>query len=160
MDGGDAARVSADNFVYVGPGGVIAQFLEQTNGPIDQWTDILWNPVSSMLNFVGFAPTGVPKEQCHNSMGTHIVTPETESSCHYFFGVSRNFAVNDPAVDEIFRAWQKQALLAEDKPMVEAIQRHGPAILERSLKPAMLACDGAAVRVSREIDLLLRAEAG
>ncbi|WP_375429382.1 Rieske 2Fe-2S domain-containing protein [uncultured Sphingomonas sp.] len=137
----------------------VAKFLDSGNKPVDLWNDIKWNAVSSMLNFIAFAVSGTPKEQSLNSMGTHIVTPETETTCHYFFGASRNFAVDDPAVDDAFRAWQRQALIQEDKPIVEAVEAMRPVVQRYGLRPAMLACDEAAVRVGREIDRLERAEA-
>ncbi len=87
------------------------------------------------------------------------MTPETPASCHYFFGSSRNFAIDDTAVDETFRAWQKQALMAEDKPIAEAIQAMNPVVRRLKLAPALLACDEAAVRVNREIDRLALLEA-
>lgn len=136
----------------------VTKFLDTGGKNVDLWNNIRWNAVGSMLNFIGFALTGTPKEDSFNSMGTHIVTPATEATCHYFFGASRNFAIDDPAVDDAFRAWQRQALMLEDKPMVEAIEALKPVIARHKLRPAMLACDEAAVRVSREIERLERAE--
>jgi phenylpropionate dioxygenase-like ring-hydroxylating dioxygenase large terminal subunit len=137
----------------------VRKFLDTGNKPVDLWNDIRWTAVSSMLNFIGFAIAGTPREESLNSRGTHIVTPETEHSCHYFFGASRNFAINDTSVDDSFRAWQKQALILEDKPVVEAIERMKPVAARHGMKPAMLACDEAAVRVMREIDRLEALEA-
>ena len=125
---------------------------------IDMWADIRWNPVGCLLNFIGFAPAGTPQEASSNTRGTHIVTPETEHSSHYFYGVSRNFALHDPAIDDVYRAWQQQALNLEDKPIVEGVQARLSFIERLQLKPAMLACDEAAVRVSRELDRLERLE--
>ena len=122
------------------------------------WSDIRWSPASALLNFIAFAPPGTPKEQSMNSRGTHILTPETATSCHYFYGHSRNFALDDAAIDDVFRGWAHQALVNEDKVVVEAIQRRLPYVAQHRLKPAMLACDEAAVRVSREIDRLEKAE--
>lgn len=145
------------------PGGsattFVSKFLDAGNKPVDLWNDIRWNAVGSMLNFIAFAISGTPKEESLNSRGTHIVTPKTEDACHYFFGASRNFAIDDAEVDDAFRAWQKQALIHEDKPMVEAIEQLRPVAERHGMKPAMLACDEAAVRVSRELDRLERLEA-
>jgi phenylpropionate dioxygenase-like ring-hydroxylating dioxygenase large terminal subunit len=136
----------------------VSKFFDFGDQKIDLWNDIRWNAVGSMRNFIAFAPSGTPKEQSHSSIGTHIVTPETASTCHYFYGASRNFAVDDVGADDLFRAWQRQALIFEDKPMVEAIEALQPVIGRYGLKPAMLACDEAAVRVSREIERLEEAE--
>ena len=145
------------------PGGtpsvLMAKFMRGHNGPVDMWNDIRWNRVSAMLNFIGTAPVGGTREDSVNSRGTHILTPETETSCHYFYGSSRNFAQDDPAIDEILRAWQQQALNLEDKGVVEAIEQRRPYVVSKGLRPAMLACDEAAVRVSREIERLEAQEA-
>jgi len=140
------------------PSVLMAKFLRNTNQPVDQWNDIRWNKVSAMLNFIAVAPAGTPKEDSLNSRGTHILTPETATSCHYFFGSSRNFGVEDPAMDQVLRDWQRQALVNEDKGIVEAIEANREVIDRFGLKPAMLACDEAAVRVSREIDRLAQLE--
>ena len=145
------------------PGGsptvFVRKFMDAGNNKVDLWNNISWFPVGAMLNFIGFALTGTPREESMNTMGTHIVTPETDNSCHYFYAAARNFALDDEQVDEAYRAWQKQALLVEDKPMVEAIEALRPVIAQRGLKPAMLACDEAAVRVSRAIEKLEQAGA-
>ena len=101
---------------------------------------------------------GEGREASVNSRGTHILTPETATSCHYFYGSSRNFGLDDPAIDEVLRAWQAQALNQEDKLVVEAIERRARYVRGHGLRPAMLACDEAAVRVAREIERLERLE--
>jgi vanillate O-demethylase monooxygenase subunit len=141
------------------PSVLMAKFLHPSNQPVYMWNDIRWNKVSAMLNFIAVAPTGVPKEESVNSRGTHIITPETESSCHYFFGSSRNFGIDDPAMDKVLRDWQAQALVQEDKAIVEGIQAQKDVIARHFMRPALLSCDEAAVRVSREIDRLVRIEA-
>jgi hypothetical protein len=60
-------------------------------------------------------------------------------------------------VDESFRACQRQALLVEDKPMVEAIGCLRLAVERDGLKLAMLARDAATARVSFELYKLERA---
>lgn len=145
------------------PGGtpsvLMAKFLRGANTPVDAWNDIRWNKVSAMLNFIAVAPEGTPKEQSIHSRGTHILTPETEASCHYFFGSSRNFGIDDPEMDGVLRSWQAQALVKEDKVVVEAIERRRAYVEANGIRPAMLSCDEAAVRVSREIEKLEQLEA-
>src|SRR3546814_5902274 len=57
-------------------------------------------------------------------------------------------------IDDGMRAWQSRALNQEDKGIVEAIQARRDYVDRHGLRPAMLACDEAAVRVAREIDRL------
>jgi phenylpropionate dioxygenase-like ring-hydroxylating dioxygenase large terminal subunit len=137
------------------PGGapsvLMAKFMDDPDQQVDLYNDIRWNKVSAMLNFIGVAPVGSSRIDSINSRGTHILTPETEGSCHYFYGSSRNFALDDPAIDEVLRAWQQQALNQEDKLIVEAIEQRGGYVRANAMRQAMLACDEAAVLVAREI---------
>lgn len=145
------------------PGGtpnvLMTKFMDDPDMKVDLYNDIRWNQVSAMLNFIGVAPVGSSRAASINSRGTHILTPETEGSCHYFFGSSRNFALADPEIDEVLRAWQRQALNQEDKVIVEAIERRGSYARAHAIGPAMLSCDEAAVLVAREIARLGALEA-
>ena len=144
------------------PGGtpsvLMGKFLQGAVGPVDLWNDIRWNKVSAMLNFIAVAPAGSAREESVNSRGTHILTPETATSCFYFYGSSRNFGISDPAIDEVLQAWQQQALNQEDKLIVEGIEARSLYVKGCDMRPAMLSCDEAAVRVSREIERLERLE--
>ncbi len=140
------------------PNKLIQKLMPELNSRIDSWSDIRWTPVSAMLNFIAFAPSGTPKDRSMNSRGTHILTPETASSCHYFYGHSRNFALDDPSIDDVFRAWARQALVNEDKVVVEAVEARRSYVERTGMRQAMLSCDTAAVRVSLEINRRLLAE--
>ena len=50
------------------------------------------------------------------------MTPETETSCHYFFGNCRNYKIDSP---ELTAMLHEQTVIAfnEDKDMLEAEQR-------------------------------------
>lgn len=141
------------------PSVLMAKFLQGSNQRVDLYNDIRWNKVSSLLNFIGVAPTGHTRDESVNSRGTHILTPETEGSCHYFYASSRNFGLDSDELDDVLRAWQQQALNLEDKLIVEAIEKRSDYVRAHKLRPAMLSCDEAAVRVSREIERLEKLEA-
>jgi vanillate O-demethylase monooxygenase subunit len=50
------------------------------------------------------------------------MTPETDSSCHYFWAIARDYAIDDPKQTELgLRA--TSAAFHEDKRMLEAEQR-------------------------------------
>ena len=55
----------------------------------------------------------------------HIMTPETETSCHYLFAFTRDFALKNgyPSNGDVRRE-QETVINAEDIPMVEAQQRN------------------------------------
>ena len=93
-------------------------------------------------------------------MGTHLLTPVTESSSLYFCANSRNYALDDESVDEFWRHWQKKALNEEDSGIVAAIQAVMPDAERLGIKSMpFLSTDPSGVRVARIIDRLLAAEA-
>jgi vanillate O-demethylase monooxygenase subunit len=126
---------------------------------VDGWSDVRWSPVCATLNYVAYAPAGTAKEHSKGTYGAHLLTPETVGSTHYFYGSSRNFSQGDAAIDQVLRDWQAQALLREDRQVLEAIEARGAYARALGMKPALLGCDEAAVRVSREIARLEAAEA-
>ncbi|MES2258089.1 MAG: aromatic ring-hydroxylating dioxygenase subunit alpha [Pseudomonadota bacterium] len=149
-----------NNLLFPGckPIGLFAPGLKDKDIIVDQFNDIRWDPVGLMRNQVGITPTGMGREHSVNQYGTHIVIPETADSCHYFFGNSRNFAQDDESVDGLFLQWQQRALNEEDKPMIEKIHALQPYLQSRGQKPVMLSSDGAAVRVQRIVESMLKAE--
>lgn len=133
----------------------------------DYWMDMEWSPVSVLRNFVGVTPPGtVPPgpvritEGSVNQRGTHLLTPETLTTTHYFFANSRNYALNDPEIDEWYRVWQKKGLQEEDSAMVEQIEAMRKDAESVGMRPIpFLSADASGVMVMRVIDRLLAAEA-
>src|SRR3546814_14886219 len=62
------------------PDAGMAKFLGGYNGAVDVRWDIRWSKVSAMLNLIAIAPSGTTSEETVNTLGTHIITPETETS--------------------------------------------------------------------------------
>jgi phenylpropionate dioxygenase-like ring-hydroxylating dioxygenase large terminal subunit len=100
----------------------------------------------------------VPYDDAHPAIyrtGTHLMTPETETTTHYFFAHTRNFLIDDPEVDERTRRWQKLGLTDQDGPMIEACQaRMGKRTDLMAMGPALFPFDEAAVRVRRVMSSL------
>ena len=96
-------------------------------GNVDRWNiyDVVLPGV--LLMDSGSAPvnTGAPqgdRKDCAEFFGCQAITPETDSTSHYFFQQSHRFALDDPQVTENLRL----AVLAgfqEDKDIIEAQQR-------------------------------------
>lgn len=126
---------------------------------VDYSVNFCWFPASLVRNSVSLIPTGKTAAEGILRTGTHLMTPETELSTHYFFCHTRNFQLDDESVDDRIRWWQKAGLAEQDGPMIEAAQRvMGTADLD-SLKPVLLSVDVAAVRVRRLLAQLVKAEA-
>lgn len=97
------------------------------NGRCDRWQFANWRPPSLVFMDVGLAPTGTGAPEGDRSRGisiwsTHLITPETETSCHYHFGFARNFGQRDEALSKLLFDGAVTTFL-EDKAMIEAQQR-------------------------------------
>lgn len=79
----------------------------------------------------------------------HLLTPETEFSTHYFWGVARDRGGDNPQLDGMLRFGIENAFVNEDEPMIRAVaeRMHNRPLFEMS--PALLPMDEAAVRVRR-----------
>jgi phenylpropionate dioxygenase-like ring-hydroxylating dioxygenase large terminal subunit len=125
---------------------------------IDLVYEVRWNPPSNAKLMVrGFVPDDRSKP-LFEIQSAHIVTAETETTCHYFFSNSRDFAINDAAADANVREWQRIGFVEQDKPMLEAQQRAVGNVDIMALHPVLLGTDAAAVRVRRVLQALIHAE--
>ncbi|MHA3794502.1 aromatic ring-hydroxylating dioxygenase subunit alpha [Sphingomonas sp. YL-JM2C] len=79
----------------------------------------------------------------------HLLTPETETSTHYFWAISRDLCLDDPELEAMLRFGIDAAFRNEDEPMIQAVQgrMRGRPLMDMS--PALLPMDEAAVRARR-----------
>ncbi len=96
-------------------------------GNVDRWQHATWKPPSVVYMDVGAARTGTGAPEGDRSQGisiwsTHLVTPETDASCHYHFGFARNFQIDDAAMSKMLFEGARNTFL-EDKDMLEAQQK-------------------------------------
>jgi len=124
----------------------------------DQWWDVRWEPVGVMVLDSGVTPTGQPREQGRRNLSAHMTTPETDTTCHYFYSNSRDYEVENEELSAKIRHWQAIGFHEQDHPMLEAVQRNmaHPDLL--GLSPIMLAPDAGAVRVRRVLANLIQEE--
>jgi vanillate O-demethylase monooxygenase subunit len=113
-----------------------------------------------VLNDVGCAPSGDGHHsEVVNTLGSHFLTPETQHTMHYFYAHSRNFALDDERIDEMYWAWQRNALKAEDSRVSEAIDAALNDAINLDVHMVMLSTDQSGLRVNRVLDRLAMAEA-
>lgn len=144
-----------------------AKALGNVEGLYDNWLDIKWSPVGVLRNHSGSSRLGYGRNSggpnqndFADQMGTHLLTPVMETSSLYFCANSRNYALDDESVDDMWRSWQKTALNEEDSSLVAAIQASMPDAERLGLNSMpFLSTDTSGVRVARIIDRLLAAEA-
>jgi vanillate O-demethylase monooxygenase subunit len=95
-----------------------------------------------------------PKDKV-SSIVVDFLTPETDTSMWYFWGMARNFNVRDTNLTAQIREGQAK-VFAEDTEVLEAQQRN--MLLHPNRKLLMLNIDAGGVQSRRIIDKLIAAE--
>jgi len=95
-------------------------------GNIDRWQIIEFTPPAFIRLYVGGAETGTgaPEGRRQGGIGMrnlNAITPEAETTCHYFWAQAHDFAVNDSAVTDLVFDQVRTAFL-QDVDVFEAQQ--------------------------------------
>lgn len=126
--------------------------------PVDRWLDVVWHAPSNMHLTVGVTPAGSPERVGRETAGVHLMTPETETSCHYFWSVARDFRRDDAALHAALEEGLRFAFGHQDKPMIEAVGEAMDGEDFWNLHPAILACDAGAIRARRVLRKMISDE--
>ena len=127
-----------------------------------------WQAPGTILFLIGLADSNDPDSINRDSgmPAAHIFTPETESTSHYFYLTqllpkAEEEALKQGTLDQSIEWVRKNtegAFVGEDKPMLEGQQDNMGDKEFFSLKPALLPCDAASVRLRRIYAKLLAEE--
>jgi vanillate O-demethylase monooxygenase subunit len=133
--------------------------LRQT-GKVDRWQICEFIAPSAVIIDVGVAPLGAGATLADHDQGVRgfvidVMTPETETTTHYFWGMARNFDIGDPGFTARFKKGQG-GVFAEDVEILEAQQRSINA--NPGLKLRAYNIDAGGVRVRRIIDRWVAAD--
>ena len=128
--------------------------------PVDRWQICRFTPPSHVLIEVGVAHAGkggYHADPAHkvSSVVVDFITPETDTSIWYFWGMARNFNPHDKALTASIREGQGK-IFAEDLEMLESQQRNLSVHPERAL--LKLNIDAGGVQARRLLDRILAAE--
>ncbi|MDX3894218.1 aromatic ring-hydroxylating dioxygenase subunit alpha [Pusillimonas sp.] len=128
--------------------------------PVDRWQISRFTPPSHILIDVGVAHAGqggFEADRAHKAAAIVVdfITPETETSHWYFWGMARNFKPDDAELTKAIRDGQGK-IFAEDLEVLEAQQRNLQANPDRRL--LMLNIDTGGVQSRRILDRLVQAE--
>jgi len=98
------------------------------SGNVDRWQIINFAPPAYLRLDVGATPTGTGAPQGKRVGGIgmrnlNAITPETESTSHYFWGQAHNFDVGNPRTTEMIME-QIRTAFHEDVAVFEAQQRN------------------------------------
>ena len=124
----------------------------------DHWLDMRWQPPAAMQLEIGATPQGQPREHGVIVQQAHILTPETETTTHYFWATTRSADLATEAGDAALRALMAQAFDVEDKPMIEAAYQNLEGVDFWDRKPVYLGVDAGGTRARRMLQRLLARE--
>ncbi|GLU30438.1 aromatic ring-hydroxylating dioxygenase subunit alpha [Trinickia caryophylli] len=128
--------------------------------PVDRWQICRFSPPSHVMIEVGVAHAGhggyhAPAEHKVSSIVVDFITPETENSIWYFWGMARNFRPDDAALTASIKEGQGK-IFSEDLEMLERQQRNLETWPGRDL--LKLNIDAGGVLSRKVLDRLLAAE--
>ncbi|MDH4847934.1 aromatic ring-hydroxylating dioxygenase subunit alpha [Pseudomonas sp. BN605] len=128
--------------------------------PVDRWQICRFTPPSHVMIEVGVAHAGnggydAPDHLKASSIVVDFITPETETSHWYFWGMARKFKPDDLALTDTIREGQGK-IFGEDLDMLEQQQNNLLTYPERGL--LKLNIDSGGVQSRRVLDRLLADE--
>jgi len=128
--------------------------------PVDRWQICRFSPPSHVMIEVGVAHAGhggyhAPDEHKVYSVVVDFLTPETDTSMHYFWGMARKFNPGDKALTAQIREGQGK-IFGEDLEMLERQQKNLQLWPDRHL--LKLNIDAGGVQSRRVIERLMAAE--
>jgi len=129
-------------------------------GNVDRWQIIQFEAPCTIVLDVGVAPAGTGAPQGDRSKGVNgrvlnTVTPETASTCMYFWSLMRNYKLRDQSLTTQLRE-ANASIFVEDQVVVEAQQI---AINERPDAPLRnINIDAGSMRARKMIDDMIASE--
>ncbi|MGE3245617.1 MAG: Rieske 2Fe-2S domain-containing protein [Beijerinckiaceae bacterium] len=129
-----------------------------SKGNINRWQIAIYMPPGINMTEAGFHPVGSPRESAFVHRPLHLITPETEHTSHYFWGVPRNFRLGEPDITEtmrksVFRTFD------EDKALVEAQDKRLQAAGMPQIPQLAVNVDVAPVQGRRLLAAMIKREA-
>lgn len=126
---------------------------------IDSFTSLRWEAPANMVLTVRATAPGSSDDGIvvYNA---HLVTPETETSSHYFWSMARDFQKDVPGFTEAMHNASAELITKEDGWILELAQNNMDAETDIiALQAAVLPSDKCAMRARLVIKQMLRAEA-
>ena len=131
-------------------------------GRVDRWQEFEWIAPASILQWTGAADAGTGAYEGKREGGFqfrlfHGLTPETETSCFYFWSCMNGYRQDEPeATEQLYR--ESAPTFLEDKEMVEAQQARMTELGEQTLVD--IASDASRMTMRRMIERLIAEENG
>ena len=119
--------------------------------------DMRWDPPSCLLLEIGATPPGRHKSEGVTAWVSHLLTPETETTTHYFWTFTRDSKLDDDGLSERLRTGISQAFMAEDAPIIEWQQRYASRADQPSAPRRLLPGDRGSARARLVVERILAA---
>ena len=135
--------------------------LSGIKGEVERWQICQFIAPSAVIIDVGVAPVGVvgsidgERTKGANAFVVDLMTPSTENTCWYFWGLARNFHTNDPGFGHRVKESQAKVFM-EDVELLEAQQAAIDAFPGEKMRAFDI--DGGAVRSRMILDKMERAQ--
>jgi vanillate O-demethylase monooxygenase subunit len=138
------------------------QMLSGLKGEVDRWQICQLKAPCTVLIDVGVAPVGVvggidgDRTKGTNGVVVNLMTPSSQDTLWYFWGMARNFHTDDPGMGQRIKAAQAQVFM-EDEALLEAQQETLDAFKGQRMR--VFDIDGGAVRARAVLERMERLEA-
>lgn len=144
------------------PPGMFAQFWPGHPERVEKHTRIRWMAPSTLNLMTGICAKGDSFENGTGYHAIHMLTPETESTTHYFFtavrfGLMTGDETLNRELQERIAKMRRFAFEEQDAPVIAAQQRRIESARE-VLRPVVLAIDAGPVRYKRVLQKMIDAE--
>ncbi|MFY9349957.1 MAG: aromatic ring-hydroxylating dioxygenase subunit alpha [Sphingobium sp.] len=123
---------------------------------VDYWLDIRWTPPASFYLYCGITKPGAPREEGKELSSVQILTPASANQTYYFIKHFRDYEREDDEMTTVIAKAIVDAFATEDEPMIARVSENMAGRDFWKMKPVILPCDGAAVRVRRVREQMLR----
>ncbi|MBB5684891.1 aromatic ring-hydroxylating dioxygenase subunit alpha [Sphingobium boeckii] len=138
------------------PTALFKPFYPQERGDI--FAFMRWEPAGALLLDISTTGVGMPKGTGVHMPSAHLIVPETEQTCHYFFALSRDVELDNEAKTKTMGEVALSAFIDEDEPVIHRCHElmNGAEFFE--LEPAILETDIAGIQARRILAKLIRQE--
>jgi phenylpropionate dioxygenase-like ring-hydroxylating dioxygenase large terminal subunit len=136
---------------------VYDRFLTTPGVPVEFSNKVTWCPVGLLKLDIEVTPIDSP-EQGLVTFNAHIVTPESATTSHYWYWLTRSYRQSDTEITRVRHEVMTQVFFDEDKPILEAQQRALGTCDIFDVNPMLLPTDSGTVRIRRVMQRLQERE--
>lgn len=113
-----------------------------------------WDPPSCLHLEIGATPPGHPTSDGVTAYVSHLLTPETATSTHYFWTFARDSRTNDDNFDTLLQTNISEAFIKEDAPIIEWQEKYEQLPNVKAAARQFLRGDAGGARARRVIEKL------